>query len=152
MTHSHCSHLNVIDSFQIHFGLFQLLPKRHLLLKNGQPVPLGSRAISLLIALASRPGELLKKTELLNIAWPRLVVEECNLRAQIKAIRRVLGDEDSLYIATAAGQGYRFVAPTSIAHAASASLLGCRDTQSKSSDQQTEKEPTKWTGSCIYQD
>ena len=104
--------MTAIPSLEIHFGPFQLLPQRHLLFKHGQPVNLGSRALALLIALASRPGELLEKTELLDVAWPRLVVEECNLRTQIKTLRRVLGDADSSYIATAAGQGYRFVAPT----------------------------------------
>ena len=99
-------------SLKIHFGPFQLLPQRHLLLKHGQPVNLGSRALALLIALASRPGELLHKHQLLDIAWPKTVVEECNLRTQIKALRRALGDNESFYIATAAGQGYRFVAPT----------------------------------------
>ena len=97
---------------EIHFGPYRLLPKRHQLLKHGRPVNLGSRALTLLIALASRPGELLKKAELLDIAWPKLVVEECNLRTQIKTLRRALGDDDSFYIATAAGLGYRFVAPT----------------------------------------
>lgn len=96
----------------IHFGPFQLLPQRHLLLKYGQPVALGSRALTLLIALASRPGELLEKNRLLAIAWPKTVVEECNLRTQIKTLRRALGDDESFYIATAPGQGYRFVAPT----------------------------------------
>lgn len=97
---------------EIHFGPYRLLPKRHQLLKHGQPVNLGNRALTLLIALASRPGELLQKTELLHIAWPKLVVEECNLRTQIKTLRRTLGDDESFYIATAPGLGYRFVAPT----------------------------------------
>ncbi|USW03954.1 winged helix-turn-helix domain-containing protein [Pseudomonas pergaminensis] len=97
---------------EIHFGPYRLLPKRHQLLKHGQPVNLGNRALTLLIALASRPGELLQKTELLDIAWPKLVVEECNLRTQIKTLRRTLGDDESFYIATAPGLGYRFVAPT----------------------------------------
>ncbi|WP_017254212.1 winged helix-turn-helix domain-containing protein [Pseudomonas tolaasii] len=112
MTYSTRSHLTDDASFEIHFGPFKLLPKRHLLLKHGQPVAVGNRALTLLVALASRPGELIEKTELLDIAWPRLVVEECNLRTQIKTLRRALGDDDSSYIATAAGQGYRFVAPT----------------------------------------
>lgn len=112
MTYSQRRHQEDSGAFEIHFGPYQLLPRRHLLLKNGEPVSLGNRALTLLIALASRPGELLEKTQLLDIAWPRLVVEECNLRAQIKAIRRALGDDDSVYIATATGQGYRFVAPT----------------------------------------
>ncbi|MGY2376838.1 winged helix-turn-helix domain-containing protein [Pseudomonas sp. SDO524_S393] len=112
MTYPKRSQFTDDASFEIHFGPFQLLPRRHLLLKHGQPVALGSRALTLLIALASRPGELLEKTELIELAWPRLVVEECNLRTQIKAVRRALDDDDAFYIATAPGQGYRFVAPT----------------------------------------
>ncbi|WP_448650673.1 winged helix-turn-helix domain-containing protein [Pseudomonas fluorescens] len=112
MTYSTRSHLTDDASLEIHFGPFQLLPQRHLLLKHGQPVALGSRALTLLIALASRPGELLEKNRLLAIAWPKTVVEECNLRTQIKTLRRALGDDESFYIATAPGQGYRFVAPT----------------------------------------
>ncbi|WP_439864838.1 winged helix-turn-helix domain-containing protein [Pseudomonas antarctica] len=112
MTYSTRSHFNDDACLEIHFGPFRLLPQRRLLLKHGQPVALGNRALTLLLALASRPGELMSKTELLDIAWSKRVVEECNLRTQIRAIRRALGDDDSFYIATAAGQGYRFVAPT----------------------------------------
>lgn len=112
MTYPTRSPLTDDASLKIHFGPFQLLPQRHVLLKHGQPVALGNRALTLLIALASRPGELMGKTQLLDIAWPKLVVEECNLRTQIKTLRRALGDDESFYIATAAGQGYRFVAPT----------------------------------------
>jgi predicted ATPase/DNA-binding winged helix-turn-helix (wHTH) protein len=94
------------------FGPFLLLPKQHLLLRNGEPVALGSRALLLLIAMASRAGELLGKAELLALVWPRLVVEECNLRAQIVTLRRALGDDgDFGYIVTVPGRGYRFVAP-----------------------------------------
>jgi len=94
------------------FGPFVLLPRQHLLLRNGEPVPMGSRALLLLIAMASRSGELLSKAELLALVWPRLVVEECNLRAQIVTLRRALGDDgDFGYIVTVPGRGYRFVAP-----------------------------------------
>lgn len=94
------------------FGPFVLLPRQHLLLRNGEPVPLGSRALLLLIAMASRAGELLGKAELLALVWPRLVVEECNLRAQIVTLRRALGDDGEFgYIVTVPGRGYRFVAP-----------------------------------------
>lgn len=94
------------------FGPFVLFPRQHVLLRNGEPVPLGSRALLLLIALASRAGELLGKAELLALVWPRLVVEECNLRAQMVTLRRALGDDgDFGYIVTVPGRGYRFVAP-----------------------------------------
>jgi predicted ATPase/DNA-binding winged helix-turn-helix (wHTH) protein len=92
------------------FGPFVLYPQQHLLLREGEPVTLGSRAMGLLIALASRPGELLEKRELLGLAWPKAVVEECNLRAQVVALRRTLGP-GSDYVMTVPGRGYRFVAP-----------------------------------------
>lgn len=96
------------------FGSFVLIPQHHQLLKNGEPVPLGSRAMLLLIAMASRPGELLEKSELLTQVWPKVVVEECNLRAQILSLRRVLSeDSDFDCIVTVPGRGYRFVAPVS---------------------------------------
>lgn len=98
----------------LRFGAFVLYPRQHLLLKNGEPVSLGSRALDLLIAMASRAGELLEKSELIACAWPKVIVEECNLRAQIVALRRVLGEDENgfEYIVTVPGRGYRFVART----------------------------------------
>lgn len=94
------------------FGAYVLIPRHHLLLRNGEPIPLGSRAMLLLIAMATRAGELMEKTELLTLVWPRLVVEECNLRAQILTLRRAFGANGDLgYIVTVPGRGYRFVAP-----------------------------------------
>src|SRR5471030_2872999 len=97
------------------FGPFVLLARQHLLLKDGESVALGSRALYLLIAMASRPGELIEKSELIAFAWPKVVVEECNLRAQIVALRRALGDDGNFsYIVTVPGRGYRFVAPVTV--------------------------------------
>ena len=53
----------------IGFGPFRLLPTRRLLLAGDLPVPVGSRAMDLLIALVERPGELIGKDELLARAW-----------------------------------------------------------------------------------
>ncbi|TBV07637.1 ATP-binding protein [Phytopseudomonas dryadis] len=98
----------------LRFGSFVLYPRQHLLLKHGEPVNLGSRALDLLIAMASRSGELLEKAELIACAWPKVIVEECNLRAQIVTLRRVLSEEEKgfEYIVTVPGRGYRFVART----------------------------------------
>lgn len=105
------------------FGPFLLLARQHVLLRNGEPVSLGSRALYLLIALATRAGELLEKTELIAFAWPKVVVEECNLRAQIVALRRALGDDGNFsYIVTVPGRGYRFVAPVTVQTAGEESL------------------------------
>ncbi|MHC6226883.1 winged helix-turn-helix domain-containing protein [Pseudomonas sp. X10] len=97
------------------FGPFVLYPQQHLLFKNGEPLQLGSRALLLLVALVSRAGELLEKSELLSLVWSKVIVEECNLRAQIVTLRRALGDDgDFTYIVTVPGRGYRFVAPVTI--------------------------------------
>jgi DNA-binding winged helix-turn-helix (wHTH) protein len=63
----------------IWFGAFQLVPSRHLLLENGKPVRLGSRALDLLIALVERPNEVVSKEDLIARMWPDTFVEEGNL-------------------------------------------------------------------------
>ncbi|PPS29463.1 transcriptional regulator [Pseudomonas amygdali pv. morsprunorum] len=107
----------------IRFGSFVLHPQQQLLFRHSQPVPLGSRAMSLLVAFATRPGELLEKAELLTLAWPKAVVEECNLRAQIVTLRRALEEQDDFtYIVTVPGRGYRFSAPVSVQPATAPAL------------------------------
>lgn len=98
------------------FGPFVLYPHQQVLLREGKTVSLGSRAMSLLLALAGHPGELVEKQTLMRLAWPRAVVEECNLRAQVVALRKALGEGDGVsYIATVPGRGYRFIAPINAA-------------------------------------
>jgi len=94
------------------FGDYRLLPGRQLLLRGDRPVRLGSRALDLLRLLVERPGELLSKSELIGFAWPDTFVHEDNLKVNIAAPRRALGDtgSDLPYIATVPGRGYRFVA------------------------------------------
>lgn len=94
------------------FGPFRLglAPKQ--LLKDGAVIPMGGRALELLVALVERAGDVVTKQELLASAWPDLFVEEANLRVQMTALRRVLGDgqDGRHYIANIARRGYSFVA------------------------------------------
>jgi len=94
------------------FGPFRLLPRQHLLLQNDNPVPLGSRAFEILVALVERAGELLDRNSLEARAWPGVTVEESNLRAQITALRHVLaqGGTGVNYVVAAKGRGYRTAA------------------------------------------
>jgi predicted ATPase/DNA-binding winged helix-turn-helix (wHTH) protein len=98
------------------FDSFLLLPRRRLLLDGNTPVRLGSRALEILIALIERPGELVGKEELITRVWPRTHVEDGNLKFQVAALRRALGDgrDDRRYIETSPGQGYRFVAAVTV--------------------------------------
>src|SRR5437016_7531923 len=97
----------------ISFGPFRLLPAQRLLLEGDQPVRLGSRAFDILATLLERPGEVIVKDDLKSRAWPKTFVEDANLKIQISALRRALGDgqDGNRYIATIPGRGYNFVAP-----------------------------------------
>jgi predicted ATPase/DNA-binding winged helix-turn-helix (wHTH) protein len=95
------------------FGPFVLVPERQALLRDQTVVRVGSRALEILAALVERPGEVVSKAELVARAWPRTFVEDSNLKVNVAALRRALGDSanDTRYIATVSGRGYRFVSP-----------------------------------------
>ena len=104
------------------FGRFRLIPTRQLLLQDGVPVRIGSRALDILTVLVRRSGELVGKHELTAAVWPDTFVDQSNLKVNVCLLRRSLGDtqKDPRYIATVAGRGYRFVAPVQSAIAAPA--------------------------------
>jgi DNA-binding winged helix-turn-helix (wHTH) protein len=101
----------------ISFGPFRQLPAKRLLLEAEKPVRLGSRALDILIALVERPGEVVRKDELVARVWPNTFVEEGNLKFQIGVLRRALGEgrSGSRYLVTVPGRGYLFVAPVTLA-------------------------------------
>src|ERR1041385_4338733 len=105
-----------MDGHAISFGPFRLLAKQRLLLEGEKPVRLGSRAFDILIALVERAGEVVGKEDLIARAWPRTFVEEANLKIQVSALRRVLGDGQGghRYVLTVPGRGYKFV--TAVGH------------------------------------
>lgn len=89
------------------FGHFEIRPAQRQLLIDGAPAALGARAYDLLVALAERRDRVVPKAELLDIVWPRLIVEENNLQVHVSALRRLLGPKA---ISTVPGRGYRFTA------------------------------------------
>jgi TolB-like protein len=97
----------------ISFGPFRLVASARLLTKDGAQVDLGARALDMLIALVSRPNEVVSKKDLLARVWPDVTVEESSLRFQMAGLRKALGDgrDGARYIATLPGRGYCFVAP-----------------------------------------
>lgn len=97
----------------VSFGPFRLVAPQRLLLEGDKPVRLGSRAFDILTALVERAGEVVTKEELITRTWPATFVEEANLKIQVSALRRALGDGQggNRYVATIVGRGYNFVAP-----------------------------------------
>src|SRR5258705_12267580 len=93
------------------FGPFELSIGERGLRRGGQVLPLGGRALDILIYLADRPGEVIAKQELIDHVWSDVIVEEGSLRVHVAAIRKALADGQfgSRYIANIKGRGYSFV-------------------------------------------
>ena len=101
---------------KVSFGPFCLLPTQLLLREGDTPVPLGSRALEILIALLERRGELVSKQALMARVWPKLFVHHSNLAVHISALRRALRDgrDGHRFIVNIPGRGYRFVASVEV--------------------------------------
>ena len=93
----------------LEFGRFRLLLRQRQSLAGGMPVELGTRAFDLLLVLLEADGSLVTKDELMSRVWPAIVVAEDNLKVQIFALRKALG-EDRHLIRTEFGRGYRLTA------------------------------------------
>src|SRR6516162_716087 len=101
---------------KVSFGPFCLLPRQFLLLEGDKPVPLGSRALEILIALLERRGELVSKQDLMARVWPNVFVEPANLTVHMSALRRALRDgrDGHRFIVNIPGRGYCFVASVDV--------------------------------------
>jgi predicted ATPase/DNA-binding winged helix-turn-helix (wHTH) protein len=90
------------------FGRFRILPQRREVLADGRPIKLGGRAFDVLLTLIEANGAVVSKDELMSRAWPGRIVEEANLHAQVKALRKIFSDHD--LIRNVVGRGYQFSA------------------------------------------
>ena len=96
-----------------YIGPLALVPESEVLLRDGVPLPLGRRAVALLLCLVRSPGDIVSKSELYDAVWRGQAVEESNLTVQISLLRRTLATEagGGDWIKTLARRGYRFTGP-----------------------------------------
>jgi DNA-binding winged helix-turn-helix (wHTH) protein/TolB-like protein len=94
------------------FGPYRLDAVKRVLLRDGQAVPVTSKAFDTLLLLVEHSGEVLQKEELMKALWPDTIVEENNLTQQISMLRKALGERahEHRYVVTVPGRGYSFVA------------------------------------------
>lgn len=104
-------HANMSARFY-EFGPFQIDKVNHVLLRDGETLPLKPKVFDTLLLLVENRGRVLDKDELLSRLWPDTVVEESNLSQNVYLLRKVLGEEPrgGTYIETMPKRGYRFVA------------------------------------------
>jgi predicted ATPase/DNA-binding winged helix-turn-helix (wHTH) protein len=95
------------------FGPFRLFPAERRLEKESSPIPIGGRALDLLVLLVERAGEVVSNRTLIETVWRDVNVDEASLRFHIKRLRKVLDDSrpDNRYVKNVPGRGYCFVAP-----------------------------------------
>lgn len=105
-----------VTAIRVSFGPFCLLPTQFLLLEGDKAVPLGSRALEILIALLERRGVLVSKQDLTARVWPNLFVDPSNLTVHMSALRRALrdGQNGNRFIVNIRGRGYCFVASADV--------------------------------------
>jgi TolB-like protein len=96
----------VSSSLQV--GDYEVRISERSVLLRGEPLALGARALDLLLALVSHAGQVVPKSQLMDLVWPDVVVEENNLSVQISALRKQLGAKA---VVTVAGRGYQLGLP-----------------------------------------
>ncbi len=98
---------------QVAFGPFILSPARRTLLRDGQPVSLGSRSFEILRLLVEQAGNVVGKDEITARVWPGLFTGEGNLQVQVAGLRKSLrdGHDGHRYILNVSNRGYSFVEP-----------------------------------------
>jgi DNA-binding winged helix-turn-helix (wHTH) protein/tetratricopeptide (TPR) repeat protein len=105
--------MNYADGSVLQFGAFHLAHAIELLYRGEEVVPLEPRAVRVLRYLVEHNDRVLSKEELLEEVWSDVFTTDGVLKKAVSQIRRTIGDdaEQSRFIATYHGRGYRFIAP-----------------------------------------
>ena len=95
------------------FGPFELSIGNRLLTNGTKVVPLGARAMDILIALVEQANQVVSRRTLIERVWPKRGADEVSLRVHISALRKALAQNDPArrYVANVPGRGYSFVVP-----------------------------------------
>ncbi|MEK6304532.1 MAG: winged helix-turn-helix domain-containing protein [Acidobacteriota bacterium] len=121
------------------FGAYRIDARDHLLLRDGEAVPLAPKAFDLLLVLVENSGRVLTKEELMRQVWPDSFVEEANLSHHVFTLRRALGEDgEGRYIETIPRRGYRFVAAVAELQDESDELVVAEHSRSRIIIEQTE--------------
>ncbi|HEY9235126.1 MAG TPA: winged helix-turn-helix domain-containing protein [Phenylobacterium sp.] len=91
------------------FRTFRLMPAARILLCEGRPVEIGSRAFDLLHILLRSQGAVVERETIMRQVWPTTIVDESNLRSQVSQVRKASGVHRDL-LKTVPGRGYLLAA------------------------------------------
>lgn len=97
----------------VQVGEWRVEQELDLIARNGQAIKVEPRAMRVLACLIARAGHVVSVEELLEQAWPDVVVGPDSVYQAVGLLRRTLGDDRHrpVYIEHVPRKGYRLVAP-----------------------------------------
>jgi len=102
----------VTDATEIHFEGWTLRPRSGELLRDGHTQRLSQQPLRVLIELLDHPGEVVTRERLVQVLWPKGVVDFDNsLNGVVRKLRVALKDDSDMprYVETLPRIGYRFI-------------------------------------------
>lgn len=96
----------------LHFDGLSIDPRTREVVVDGRPVPLSALEFDLLLALASDPGRVFSRAQLLERVWGYdFYGDERVVDVHVRSMRAALGDDATRprYLGTVRGVGYRFL-------------------------------------------
>src|SRR5215813_2313224 len=110
----------------VRFDDFVLDVSAYELRRHGRSIRIERRPMELLILLVNRRGELVTRDQIVGHLWgPDVFIDiDASVNTVIRKVRRALRDsaENSRFIQTIQGKGYRFIADIDPLHSSSAVL------------------------------
>lgn len=98
--------MNESPSLVQNFGEIEIDEDQIMVYKKGKPLDLSKKEFQLLLLLASKPGKVFRRPNILKKIWgDDVIVGDRNIDTHIKKLRKKLGKE---YIQTSRGMGYKF--------------------------------------------
>jgi len=99
--------ISAAESEQIKIGDFIIDREEYVIVKNGEKLSLPRKEFELFALLASKPGKVFKRDDILNQVWGNeVVVGGRTIDVHIRKLREKLGDDN---FKTIKGVGYKFV-------------------------------------------
>lgn len=104
--------MSVVGDGAVKIGAWLVIPEALTLKKGGEEASLRLKAMSLLLYLASRPGDVISRDELIAQVWPETSATDDTLNSTIAQLRKILvaDEEVDRYIVTVPKKGYRLAA------------------------------------------
>ncbi|MEM6326141.1 MAG: winged helix-turn-helix domain-containing protein [Bacteroidota bacterium] len=107
-------HVSLSDGFRIEG--WTVVPKAHEMVRHGETAHVEPKPMEVLVYLAERAGQTVRRDELMDTLWSGVVVTDHALNRCISSLRRLFADDPRAprVIETIPKAGYRLIAPVEI--------------------------------------